>query len=341
MLRASILHPIHLFQKPFELNNNELMKEMVKTRYTLNNLWLVICLVFCSPLIGQEQFIPLYPEGIPCENSLEMETVERESIGRVISKVHTPEMLIYKADPQANGSAVVICPGGGYTILAWDWEGTLMAEWFQKMGVTAFVLRYRLPHWESIECRGEVALMDAQRAMRTVRLHAASYGLDPEKIGVMGFSAGGHLASTLSTHFDDGDEDSELPVERYSCRPNFSILMYPVVTMDTSVAHSGSRKNLMGENPSKEREHYFSNEKQVTSETPPTILIHANDDEAVIPENSIQYYLALRKHEVPAALHIYESGGHGFSFGYDKGSVGGWADVCQSWMKNLGLVGNN
>ena len=300
-------------------------------------IFLIGLCLHATLLFGQE-WISLYPEGIPCANNLEMEEVERD-IGKVISKVHTPEMLVYPADSaMASGSAVVICPGGGYTILAWDWEGTLMAEWFQEMGITAFVLRYRLPHWENEECRSKVALMDAQRAMRVVRMKADEFEIDPNKIGVMGFSAGGHLASTLSTHFDAGDKHADLEVERFSCRPDFSILMYPVITMDTSVAHSGSRKNLLGPSPLPEMEFHFSNEKQITPDTPPTLLIHAHDDEAVIPENSIHYYLALKKNHVPAALHIYESGGHGFSFAEGEGAVSGWPQVCIDWMINLGLV---
>ncbi len=302
-------------------------------------VWLLVLGLIFTVIHGQESVIDLYPEGIPCENDLTMEIWEVGHTGRRISKVHHPVLAVYPAEASASaGSAVVICPGGGYTVLAWDWEGTRMAKWFNTMGVTAFVVKYRLPHWESESCKDKVALMDAQRAMRTVRAKADAYGIDPNQIGIMGFSAGGHLASTLSTHFDYGDSTATLAVERYSCRPDFSILMYPVVTLDTPNVHTGSRRNLVGENPDQSQLEYFSNEKQVTSETPPTLLIHADDDRGVVPENSVLYYLALRNHGVPAALHIYESGGHGFSFAQGKGGVSGWPEVCKNWLADQGLL---
>ncbi len=301
-------------------------------------LLLGMCLSFFS-LWSQDKVISLYPEGIPCENDLQMEVREVRNTGRRIMKVHNPELAVYLPAPgKANGSSVVICPGGGYTVLAWDWEGTWMAEWFADMGVTAFVLKYRLPHWESESCHDKVALMDAQRALRTVRMKASEYSLDKDRVGVMGFSAGGHLASSISTHFDDGNRESNLPVEHFSCRPDFSILMYPVISMDTSFTHMGSRRNLIGENPSEEMVGYYSNEKQISAETPPTILIHASDDRAVPVENSIAYYESLLKFDVPASLLVYESGGHGFSFAKGKGAVAGWPDACKSWLEDQGIL---
>ena len=292
-----------------------------------------------SVLFGQAETIKLWPEGIPCANNLKEEVEDHREIGVKISKVHEPVIEAYLPEEgKANGTAVVICPGGGYTILAWDWEGTSMAEWFNTMGVAAFVLKYRLPHWESEECRSEVALMDAQRALRLVRSKANEWKLDPARIGIMGFSAGGHLASTASTHFDQGDPEAELEVDRYSCRPDFSILMYPVVTMEEDYAHMGSRKNLIGEKPSKKIRNYYSNEARVTAETPPAILIHADNDEGVVPENSVNYYLALRKHKIPAAMHIFAGGGHGFSFAEGMGTVSKWPELCEGWMKDRGLL---
>ena len=288
---------------------------------------------------AQNQLIPLWPEGIPCANDLQIDIEDNPEIGTVLRKVHRPELSVFTAPAdKSNGTAVIICPGGGYTILAWDWEGTKMAKWFNSLGVTAFVLKYRLPHWETEECRDQVALMDAQRAMRLVRKRAGEWKLKVNQIGIMGFSAGGHLAASLSTHFDEGDKQAANPVERVSCRPDFSILMYPVVTMDTSFAHMGSRTNLIGKFPKKERATYYSNEAQVSEATPPAILIHANDDQGVVPENSIVYYLALRRHGVPAALHIYETGGHGFSFAEGKGSVEGWPRLCEEWMRDRNLL---
>ncbi len=179
------------------------------------------------PLILQSQkfVLPLYPEGIPCENNWEAEIKPHARIGQVISKVHTPELHVYLTDSAANGTSVVVCPGGGYSVLAWDWEGTTTAKWLNSLGVTAFVLKYRLPRWESDECRDKVALMDAKRAMRLVRSKASEMKLDSTKVGVMGFSAGGHLASTLSTHFDFGMAEPTLPIEQFSCRPDFAILI--------------------------------------------------------------------------------------------------------------------
>ncbi|NND09272.1 MAG: alpha/beta hydrolase fold domain-containing protein [Saprospiraceae bacterium] len=299
-------------------------------------------ILFCTllSLAAQDLSIPLYTQAIPCSNKLSQEVWVVGNTGRRIAKVHEPSMDVYLAPRHiATGTSVVICPGGGYTVLAWDWEGTRMAEWFNKMGVTAFVLKYRLPHWESASCRDKVALMDAQRAMRIVRKRAEEFEINPIRVGVMGFSAGGHLASTLSTHFDHGDPAADSLVDRYSCRPDFSILMYPVISMDTTFGHMGSQRNLIGRNPSEEERHYFSNEKQVSAETPPTLLIHASDDLSVKVENSIVYYQALRKHNVPTAMHIYESGGHGFSFAKDLGAVADWPGACKSWMHERGLLG--
>lgn len=285
----------------------------------------------------QNQTLKLYPEGIPCENELAEEAkVGDDNILR-ISKVHEPSLDVYLPD-SANGTSVIICPGGGYTILAWDWEGSNIAKWFNERGITAFVLKYRLPHWETEECRSEVALMDAQRAMRLVRSKAEEMVLDPDKVGIMGFSAGGHLASTLATHFDSGDQDAPLVVERFGCRPNFAILMYPVVSFDPEIAHMGSRNNLLGKETSALEEQYYSNEKQVTAQTPPTLLIHADNDKSVVPENSVAFYLALRKYGVPAALHIFTQGGHGFSFGEGKGAVEMWPQVCEAWLKERGVL---
>lgn len=301
--------------------------------------YLFLLTSFAYVNLSAQEIIPLYPEGIPCENALTEEAKVDKKIGRRISKVHEPSLEVYLPDPdKANGTAVIICPGGGYTILAYDWEGVDMAKWFNEMGVTAFVLKYRLPHWETEDCRSQVALMDAQRAMRYVRSQSAKYNLKPDQIGIMGFSAGGHLASTLATHFDGGDAEADHFVERQTCRPDFAILMYPVVSMDSSIAHGGSKRNLLGEETSAEEALYYSNEKQVTAETPPTILIHADDDKSVVPENSVRFYLALRQHGVPAALHIFTDGGHGFSFAEGKGAVEMWPKICTAWLKERGML---
>lgn len=305
----------------------------------MKNLLTLLLTAMSMLLAAQDLVLPLWPEGIPCENKLETGIDERASIGRVIREVHEPELVaFFPSEASRNGASVVICPGGGYTILAWDWEGTKMAKWFNSLGVTAFVVKYRLPHWESEDCRDKVALMDAQRAMRLVRSRAEAWKIDPGRVGVMGFSAGGHLASTLSTHFDYGDAAATEALDRLSCRPDFSILMYPVVTMDTTFAHMGSRRNLIGDTPTPEAIEHFSNEKQVTADTPPAILIHADDDRAVAPENSVGYYLALRKHNIPASLHIFQGGGHGFSMAEDMGSTENWPLLVKGWMQERELL---
>lgn len=298
-------------------------------------LWLC-----CSWSFSQDMVLPLYPEGIPCASANEQKVREvNNGSERRISAVQTPEIAVYlPAKSKATGTGVVICPGGGYWVLAWDWEGSWMAKWLNEMGIAAFVLKYRLPGWENEECHDKVALMDAQRAMRLVRSKAVDWRLDPDRIGVMGFSAGGHLASTLSTHFDAGQPAASLALDRFSSRPDFSILMYPVVSMDTTIAHMGSRKNIIGENPSAELAEYYSNEKQITAETPPALLIHADNDRGVVPENSIAYYQGLRQHGIPAALHIFESGGHGFSFGKGRGDVEIWPKVAEKWLAGRGLL---
>jgi len=290
-------------------------------------------------LDAQDFVVSLYPEGIPCSNELTETAFDVKSTGRRIQKIQNPELAVYLArGSTSNGSSVVICPGGGYATLAWDWEGTRMAEWYNSFGVSAFVLKYRLPRWESESCSDKVALMDAQRAMRIVRMNAKEWNINPNQVGVMGFSAGGHLASTLSTHFDRGDANANLEVDRFSCRPDYSILMYPVISMDSTFGHMGSKRNLIGDHPTMEQEANFSNELQVTTETPPTILIHASDDKSVLPENSIRYYQALLRNKVSASLHIYEVGGHGFSFATGKGSVEQWASTCKIWMQHQGLL---
>mgnify|MGYP001326557012 FL=1 len=294
-----------------------------------------IIMIFCLQLIlAQKDKISLYPEGIPCKSNLETE-LDYDSSGRIFKKVSDPEIWYYPSDKmkgKENNVAVLVIPGGGYWGLWFDKEGVDVAKWLNNIGVSAFVLKHRLPHWESKDCRSKVALMDAQRAMRIIRKNSKIWNIDSNKIGVLGFSAGGHLASTLSTHHDNGLDLSDLKIEKTSSRPDFSILVYPVITMNRPYAHNGSRENLLGKIPSQEYLDYYSNDLQVREDTPPAILIHSDDDKGVLPENSIQYYLALRKYNIPAALHIWEDGGHGYGLGNDKGSIKSWAKICEEWM---------
>ena len=230
---------------------------------------------------------------------------------------------------KANGSAVVICPGGGYIGLAVSYEGKDVAEWFNAHGIAAFVLRYRVaPRYGH-----PTPLLDVQRALRTVRAEAAHLNINPQRIGVMGFSAGGHLASTLATHYDSGKPDTADRIDRASCRPDFAILCYAAVSLSTEYGHLGTKKNLLGDTPDAALVDSLSNEKQVTSDTPPTFLFHTNGDRGVLPENSVLFYLALRKANVPAELHIYEAGKHGVGLAPQDPFLSNWPARLADWMK--------
>ncbi len=249
-----------------------------------------------------------------------------------------PRLTVYlPAKGKSTGAAVVICPGGGYGRLAVDHEGHQIAEWLNSLGVAGFILKYR--HRNSGAGYGHPApLQDAQRAIRMVRSRAKQWDIDPGRIGILGFSAGGHLASSAGTHFQNRYGDAKDTIDCRSCRPDFMILIYPVISFTEWYTHKGSRKNLLGENPDAELVENLSNEKHVTPETPPTFLVHANDDKAVPPENSVYFYLALRKAEVPAEMHIYERGGHGFGLGTKQGAVSSWMVRCADWMHGRGLL---
>lgn len=234
--------------------------------------------------------------------------------------IHRPE--------KPNGAAVVICPGGGYSRLVKEAEGHGIAKWLNGHGVTGIVLEYRLPGG-----RAFVPLLDAQRAIRTVRARAAEWGIDPSRVGIIGFSAGGHLAATAGTHFDEGKEGAEDVVERQSCRPDFMVLIYPVITMGIPT-HGGSKQKLLGENAPAERVDLFSNEKQVTENTPPAFLAHALDDKAVTIENSRLFQRALVSHKVPVELVELPSGGHGLN-GYKGPMWDEWQAKSLEWLKGL------
>jgi acetyl esterase/lipase len=246
-----------------------------------------------------------------------------------------PQITVWRpAEDKAVGAAMVVCPGGGYGHLAIDHEGEQIAEWLNSIGVTAAVLEYR----HRAKGYGHPAPMqDVQRAIRTVRANAEVWGVDPQRVGVLGFSAGGHLASTAATHFDAGTVNSEDPVERQSCRPDFAILCYPVIAFNEPYTHKGSQRNLLGEEASEALIASLSSEKQVTSETPPTFLWHTSEDIAVPPENSVQFYLALRRAEVPAELHIFEHGRHGVGLGKDLPGVSMWPKLCEAWLRGRGM----
>jgi len=289
-----------------------------------------------APLMGQNQILPLW-EGDPpnYQETGEVTIFDTADIVRV-RNVQKPDIAIFlPSKKNATGEAVVICPGGGYGILAYDWEGSDIARWLNSNGIAAFVLKYRLPGSKSNIVPHKSPLMDAQRAMRMVRSHAEKWNIDPAKIGIMGFSAGGHLASTLSTHYDGGDSSSPDPVEQESCRPDFSVLVYPVISFTEDFQHSGSRINLIGKDADEEMVNYFSNELQVTKDTPPAILIHSDDDKAVPVENSIVYYKALRANQVGSELHIYPYGGHGYSLAIGQGHLASWPDRVIDWIRYI------
>jgi acetyl esterase/lipase len=282
-------------------------------------------------LIAQNETISLWPNeipnAIPNENYKEIEVVSEGQLTST-SKVTVPTLTLFLPDKdKSNGIAVVIFPGGGYRHLAMDKEGFKVAKWLNTLGVTAFVLKYRLPSDEIMENKTIGPLQDAQEATRFVRRNASKWNINSEKIGVIGFSAGGHLASTVSTHYMDEvyDHDS------ISAKPNFSILIYPVISMDDKITHKGSKTNLLGNIPSEDLVEFYSNEKQIDSLTPPTFLVHATDDKAVPVENSIHYYIALKDNNVPVEMHIYENGGHGFGLGV-KGTSFYWVESCEQWL---------
>lgn len=250
-----------------------------------------------------------------------------------VNRVTQPQITVFKA-AEPSGSAVIICPGGGYGHLAIDKEGFKVAQWFNTKGITAFVLKYRLPSDLIMQNKTIGPLQDAQRAMRLVRENAQEYGIDTAKVGIMGFSAGGHLASSLSTHYNDTVYETDGTI---SAKPNFSILLYPVISMQEGITHQGSRENLLGKNPSAADVERFSNEKQITPKTPPAFLVHAADDQVVPVKNSIDYFTTLEHNDVPVEMHIYEKGGHGFGLGTAPTS-NAWPEALALWLKTYGFV---
>lgn len=281
---------------------------------------------------AQNQVIPLWnkiPDEIKAPDYKEKEVITDGKV-QSTSLVTIPTLTAFFPNvTKPNQTAVIILPGGGYQHLAIDKEGTKVAQWFNSLGIPAFVLKYRLPSDLIMKNKNVGPLQDAQEAIRYVRQNAAKWNIDPNKIGILGFSAGGHLAATLSTHYDDKVYESAFKV---SARPDFSLLIYPVISMQNDITHKGSQINLLGNNPSQDLIDSFSNEKKVTTKTPPAFLIHATDDTVVLPENSIDYYLALKKNGVTAELHLYEKGGHGFGLGVNDTSKY-WTRDCQEWLK--------
>ncbi|HHH49371.1 MAG TPA: alpha/beta hydrolase [Saprospiraceae bacterium] len=278
-------------------------------------IYLVLLSINASAQIGKEMF--LY------EN--------RQTAGE-------PALFINLAKTNPTKAAVLIIPGGGYTMIAMSHEGNKVAEWFNERGVHAFILRYSLGKFDGSGSKHPDMINDAKRAFRIIRSNAGKWGIDKNKIGVMGFSAGGHLASTLCTHFDDGNKNATDIIERESCLPNFCILAYPVITMEDSFTHWGSRRFLLGPTPSKKDIHELSNETQVSGITPPTFLFHTSDDKSVPVQNSIAYYLALRKYGIPVEMHIFEHGNHGVGLVVDDFALKQWSSLLENWLTRWKVI---
>ena len=295
-------------------------------------LALIISLGFTSLISSQNKEIPLWniiPEAIQSADYKQEPRLDAQGIITGIRKVTEPTLKVFLAENTiSKNAAVIICPGGAYALLSHDKEGDKVAEWFKSIGISAFVLKYRLPSDVIMKDKTIGPLQDAQEAIRTLRRRALEWNLDPAKIGIIGFSAGGHLASTLSTHYNDKVYDSK---DSISARPDFSVLIYPVISMEDAITHKGSKENLLGKNASSEIIGTYSNEKQVNSNTPKTFIVHATDDKAVPVENSISYYLALKQYQVPVEMHIYETGGHGFGLGV-QGTNKNWTKACEKWL---------
>jgi acetyl esterase/lipase len=294
-------------------------------------------LILTKMTLAQDFTLPLYPSGKLPNRQKSEEKEKRESNDILwITAVQTPDIAVYLPTKRyATGAAVVICPGGGYAGLAYDLEGTDIAKWLNTKGIAAIVLKYRLPLSKNNITPHLTPLLDAKRALRLVRANAAKWNIKKDQIGIMGFSAGGHLASTLLTHFDSGSPAAQDSVDQQSSRPDFGVLVYPVVSMSKPIMHAGSRNNLIGEKPDPSLATLYSNELQVTRETPPTFLVHAMDDEAVPVENSLLFFQSLKDHGVSGELHVFPKGGHGFGLGIGKGAVESWPALCTDWINSL------
>ena len=298
----------------------------------------IICsfLLISSFVPAQEKIIKVWPDKIPDSivnnNYKEQDLSNRNGIYR-ISKVTDPTLSIF-IPSEGNSAAVIICPGGGYEHLAYTKEGIDVAKWFNKIGVAAFVLKYRLPSDSIMKDKTIGPLQDAQEAMRIVRRNAKSWNINPDKIGVIGFSAGGSLASLLCTHYNDKIYDCDST----SAKPDFSILLYPVISMKADITHMGSRINLLGDNPSEKEIKYFSSELNVGPNTPPAFLALAENDKTVPLPNSIDYFLALKKYHIPAELHIFQKDGHGFGLGKKGDTDSYWPVICENWLKAINLL---
>ena len=295
------------------------------------SMLLVAALLAGSLTAAEQPVINLWPEGVP---GLRPDATPEKIDGDHVTNVHQPTLTWFAAPAgQATGTAVIICPGGAYAVLSWGKEGMEPARWFNALGVSAFVLRYRL-----LEYGNPAPLRDVLRAVRWVRAHAGEYGVRADRIGVMGFSAGGHLASCAGTLYDAPEGRTGVPLDAVSARPDFLMLIYPVITMKDPYAHAGSRRNLLGPNPSPELVEHYSTDLQVTKNTPPAFLLTTFEDGTVPAENSIGFFEALHRAGVPAELHAYEKGPHGFGLRPGYGPVSEWPKLLEQWLRLHGWI---
>lgn len=306
------------------------MKRIVKT---------IICniVLINSTILSAQEIIPLYTNEIP--NSKLVVNNERSELGKDgilrISEVSVPTLSIYNANkPSGKGPAVIICPGGGYRILAASHEGSDVARALNQMGITAFVLKYRIPDDSTMPDKSIGPLQDAQRAIQIVRENADKWNIDASKIGIMGFSAGGHLAASASTRYEE--KLIENP-QQTSLRPDFSILIYPVISFMEGIKHKGSQTNLLGSDPTPQKLERYSNELNTTAQSPPAFLVHAGDDASVPVANSIRYYESLLKHKIYGSLIIYPHGGHGFGMN-NKTTADRWMDNLKNWLISINML---
>lgn len=297
----------------------------------LKSIIIAFSFLFIFPVfIRAQEIINLYPDKIPNSKTTGVKEISTSGMYRGVT---IPTLEIYLPEKEkATGAAIVICPGGGYSVVVYQGEGISTAKEFAKNGVAAFVMKYRLPDDSTMLDKKIGPLQDVQQAIKLVRENAIKWGIAPNKIGIMGFSAGGHLASTEATHFKNALIEND---NNTSLRPDFQILVYPVISMQDKLTHLDSRNQLLGKNPSKDEIDQYSNELQVDENTPAAYITHAADDKLVDVDNSINYFEQLRKHNVPVEMHIYPKGGHGFIFRHE-----GWMNPLFQWMKDTKLINN-
>ncbi|NOY95795.1 MAG: alpha/beta hydrolase [Chlorobi bacterium] len=296
-------------------------------------IWIFTYTIIMSvTAVAQDLTLKVWPDGAPDDNGMKLP--EEKYNGVRVRNVSEAEMYVYLPEKGINtGAAVVICPGGGYHIEAMGHEGYEVAKWLKSKGIAGVVLKYRLPYGHD-----KIPSEDARRAIRLVRQHAEEWGINPEKVGIAGSSAGGHLASTVGTRFDLGNKDAADPVGVFSCRPDFMLLLYPVITFKEEFGHMGSRRNLIGEGNDWGKVKMYSNELQVTAETPPTFLVLADNDKAVQPRNSVEFYLAMKKYGIPAEMHIFQKGGHGFGITKRGLPHDNWPNLFYDWLKAIEII---